>query len=169
MKKQPEISFRDIEPSPVVESKIQERIERLERYTDEIIGCRVVGEDIFVSRNPEDDHSHEDIYVSIRDAFDAAERQLKKYAEQRRGQVKRHGEELPVGTVSRLFEDEHYGFITPRTGSGHVYFHANALVDAAFDSLEVGTQVRFHEEEGDEGPQASTVHVLSDQETVPGS
>lgn len=194
MKKDPEIAFRDIDASEAVEAKIRERIERLERYTDELIGCRVVvetphrhqnkgkiykvslelsvpGENIFVNRNPEDDQSREDIYVSIRDAFNAAERQLKEFSERRRGQTKQPQPDTVIsrGTVSRLFPDEDYGFITPKTGGAHIYFHANAIVDEEFESLEVGTPVRFHEEEGDEGPQASSVHVLSEQETIPGS
>lgn len=191
MQNEPEISFRDIEPSDAVRSKIQERIERLERYSDDLIGCRVVvgtphkskskgriyqvsinleipGKDLVANRHSEEDHSHEDIYVAIRDAFDAIERQLKEWSEKRRGQVKKHDSQ-PQGTVSRLEPDEDHGFITPRTGSGHVYFHRNAVLGADFEDLEVGTPVKYHEEEGDEGPQASTVHVLSDVETIPGS
>ena len=195
MQKDPEVTFRDVEASDALRQKIDQRIARLERYVDEIIGCRVVvdtphrhkkkgkiyrvsidvtvpGDEIVVNRNPEDDHSHEDVYVSVRDAFEAAERQLKEYASRRRGDDKRHrgdSTSSTQGTVSRLFPEEDYGFITPRLGSGHVYFHANSLVDADFQEIEVGTPVRYHEEEGDEGPQASTVHVLGEQETVPGS
>jgi cold shock CspA family protein len=31
------------------------------------------------------------------------------------------------------------------------------VLNAEFDELEVGMEVRFHEEPGDQGPQASTV------------
>lgn len=34
-----------------------------------------------------------------------------------------------------------------------------SVLNADFDRLEVGDTVRFHEEAGVEGPQASTVHV----------
>ena len=185
MQQSPEIIFRDIESSDAVINKVRERIERLERYVPEIISCRVViavphrkkrtgrlynvtldvsvpGDQILVNRNPERDQSHEDVYVAIRDAFKAAERQLKEYNERRRGQIKSH-EGHPRGIVDRLFEDDGYGFITPREGGGHVYFHENAIVDADFEE-----PVSFHEEEGEKGPQASTVHVLSDREVVPG-
>lgn len=191
MQKQPEIVFRDIESSDAIRSKIEVRIERLERYTDDLIGCRVVvetphkhqkqgriyqvavdltvpGDEIVANRHPGDDHSHEDVYVALGDAFDAAERQLKEWAERRRGAVKEHATR-PQGTISRLEPDEDHGFITPRTGSGHIYFHRNALIDAGLEDLEVGDPVEYHEEEGEKGPQASTVHVLSDTETVPGS
>ena len=35
------------------------------------------GEEIVVDRDPED-HAHEDVYIAIRDAFEAVRRQLKK-------------------------------------------------------------------------------------------
>lgn len=190
MQKEPEIVFRDIEKSDAVRDKIEDRIERLERYSDDLIGCRVVvetphrhkhkgkiykvsvevtvpGDEIVANRHPEDDHSHEDVFVAVKDAFKAAERQLKEWAERRRGEVKKH-DSLPRGTVSRLEPDEDHGFITPRLGSGHVYFHRNALVGGDFEELDVGTPVEYHEEEGEKGPQASTVHVVGEQGTVPG-
>ncbi len=191
MQKDPEIVFHHVDRSDAVEQKIRDRLERLERYGDTIVSCRVVvdqphrhknkgnifkvgvelkvpGKQLIVNHSPEDDHSHEDLYVAIRDAFDAAERQLKEYGERRRGDGERR-EGPPRGTVARLFPDEGYGFITPQTGSGHVYFHENSIVNDAFESLEVGTPVRYHEEEGEEGPQASSVHVLGKHQTVPGS
>jgi cold shock CspA family protein len=59
--------------------------------------------------------------------------------------------------VVRLFPD--YGFIETADGL-EVYFHRNSLVRGDFDHLEEGSQVRFVVEEGDEGPQASTVQVV---------
>jgi len=37
---------------------------------------------------------HKDVYITIRDAFDAARRQLEDYAEKLRGEVKRHQESV---------------------------------------------------------------------------
>jgi ribosomal subunit interface protein len=190
MKQAPSITFRDIDSSEAVESKLRKRIDRLERYSSEIISCQVVvetphrarkkgkiykvsidltvpGDEIVVNRNPEDNHSHEDVYVAIRDAFDAAERQLKEYAERRRGDVKRPNQP-PPGVIDRLFPEEDYGFIDPKTGGAHVYFHRNAVVGESFDDLEEGTPVRFTEEAGDEGPQATSVHIISDASVVGG-
>jgi hypothetical protein len=39
-------------------------------------------------------------------------------------------------------------------------------VDAEFDKLEVGTEVRFVEDQGDEGPRATTVHVVGKHHVV---
>ena len=43
---------------------------------------------------------------------------------------------------------------------GYIYFHRNSALDNAFDKLEVGSEVRFVEEMGERGPQASTVTLV---------
>jgi cold shock CspA family protein len=40
-----------------------------------------------------------------------------------------------------------------------LYFHRNSLANGAFDQLTTGDEVRFQEAQGDEGPQASAVHL----------
>jgi cold shock CspA family protein len=47
-----------------------------------------------------------------------------------------------------------------------IYFHRNSLVGAEFDKLEVGTEVRFVEDLGEEGPRATTVHVVGKHHVV---
>lgn len=104
-----QITFRDIPHSPAVEDRIRKKVEKLELLYERIMGCRVVvesvqkhqhqgklfnvriditvpGAELVVNRHP-----HEDVYVSMRDAFDAAGRQLEDYARQQRGDVKTHG------------------------------------------------------------------------------
>jgi ribosome-associated translation inhibitor RaiA len=49
-----------------------------------------------VSRRPKTSGAHEDIYVVLREVFDAARRRLEDYARRQRGDVKRHASvELP--------------------------------------------------------------------------
>ena len=97
-----QISFRNFFRSDAVEERIQEKADKLEQYFDRITNCQVVvearhrshnkgklyhikivlsvpGEDVVVTRDPKDAHAHEDIYVAIRDAFEAVRRQLKKH------------------------------------------------------------------------------------------
>jgi len=176
-----QISFRDMEPSAAVETKIRERAAKLDRYYDRIMSCRVVVEaphrrhhqgklyhvrvdltvpqgELVVSREPVDRHAHEDVYVAIRDAFDAAQRRLADYARRQRGDIKIH-EEAAVSRVSKLFPDEGYGFI--ETPEGHeIYFHRNSVLNGSFARLEVGDEVQFVEEQGEKGPQASTVRFV---------
>jgi cold shock CspA family protein len=166
--------------SEAIELAIRERAEKLDRFCDLIMGCRVVvearhrqhhqgklyhvridltvsGEEIVVSREPALHHAHEDIYVTIRDAFDAARRRIEDYARRHRQQVKIH-DAAPRGRIARLDYGKDCGFIETPDGR-EIYFHRNSLVNAVFARLEVGDLVRFHEEAGEEGPQASTVHV----------
>lgn len=116
-----EISFRNMDPSPAVEARIREKAAKLERFHDRIIACTVVveaphrhqhkgklysvhidisvpGKDLVVDRAKPLDHSHEDVYVAVRDAFNAAGRRLEDYTRRMRGDVKTHGS--PRGAAS---------------------------------------------------------------------
>lgn len=188
MQKPPEISFRDVEASDRRREKILQEIDKLERYFDRIIGCRVVVEvphkharhgnryrvgirltvptrELVVSRDPADEESHQDLDVAITDAFKAMRRQLEEYADQLRSQKRQGGAPERFGEVVRLMTEDGYGFI--RTPDGRdVYFHEDTLVGHDLEDLGVQTPVRFSEEQGDKGPQARQVHVLK-QGSVP--
>ncbi|MEW5972731.1 MAG: HPF/RaiA family ribosome-associated protein [Pseudomonadota bacterium] len=174
-----QITFRDIPPSEAIEAAIREKAQKLERYFDRITSCRVIveaphkhhhkgklyevsinitipGHEIVVSRDNHDKHEHEDIYVSIRDAFVAAQRQLDAYVGKMRGEVKTH--EMPAhGRVIEITPD-HGTILTP--DGREIYFHPNSLLNEEFEDLEKGAEVRFAEEEGEKGPKATTVHVI---------
>jgi len=171
-----------LEGSESLRARIEREAAKLERFHDRITSCRVAvigragrrrhgdlyavrlqitgpgAADVVVDRNPPADHAHEDAFVAIRDAFNAARRRLQDRRRRMAGQVKAR-EEVPVGKVIRLFRDEGYGFIETADGR-EVYFHRNALVNGDFDRLGQGDQVRFYEREGEKGPQASTVHLV---------
>lgn len=117
------------------------------------VDVTVPGGEIVVKREP-----NEDIYVSIRDAFDAAQRQLKSRAKVRRGEVKTH-EKPPRGHVSVIFPERGYGFLTT-SDARQIYFHKNSVLGDRFKDLKIGAEVRFVEELGEQGPQASTVKVI---------
>jgi ribosomal subunit interface protein len=176
-----QISFRDMEPSAAVEDRIRERAAKLDRYYERIMGCRVVVEaphrrhhqgklyhvrvdltvpqgELVVSREPVNHHAHEDVYVAIRDAFDAAQRRLADYARRQRGDIKVR-EAPPVVRVSKLFAAEGYGFLAAPDGR-EIYFHKNSVLSDAFDRLQVGSEVQYAEEQGEKGPQASTVRLV---------
>ena len=174
-----QITFKDVSSSPAVEARIREEVEELERVYDHIIGCRVVvelphrhqrqgslygeridltlpGREIVVGREPTQHQAHEDVFVAIRDAFDAAKRQLQDHARRERRQTKHH-ESPGEGFVARIFREGGYGFLET-ADAREIYFHKNSVVDGKFDTLEVGTRVRFTEELGEKGPQATIVH-----------
>ncbi len=65
-----------------------------------------------------------------------------------------------------LVPEEDYGRIeTP--DERVIYFHRNSVLDNAFDKLEVGSEVRFVEEMGERGPQASTLTLVG-KHHIPG-
>jgi ribosomal subunit interface protein len=177
-----------MEPSAAVEENIREKAGKREQFYDRIMSCRVVvevphghqhqgrlyqvridlgvpdGELVVSHEHHHRDHAHEDVYVAIRDAFDAMKRQLEDYARKRRGKVKQH--EAPGGGhVISLHPEEDYGKI--ETPDGRViYFHRNSVLNNEFDRLEVGTEVRFAEEAGEQGPQASSVTLVGKHHVV---
>ena len=117
--------------------------------------------DLTESHAPSKHGAHEDPYVAIRDAFNAAARKLQDHARRKRGKVKLH-EPAAVARVIRLFPIEDYGFLQTPDGR-ELYFHKNTVLARGFDRLEVGTEVFFAEEPGEKGPQASTVRVVGRQ------
>lgn len=182
-----QITFRHIEASEAVENNIRDHAGELEQFYDQIMSCRVVvdeshkhhhqgklfqvhidvtvpGKELVAGREPGQHHAHEDIYVAIRDAFDAMQRQLEDHARKQRGKVKSH-EVPPHGKVSELAPDENYGRILTADGRD-IYFHRNSLLNSNFDDLEIGMEVRFDEEPGDLGPQASSVNVIGKHHIV---
>jgi ribosomal subunit interface protein len=110
-----QITFRDMPTSDAVRARIVERIEQLEQFHPRIMSCRVViraphrhrskgrlysvridlkvpRREIVVNREPTGRQAHQDIYVAIRDAFDALDRRLEDTARRRRGDVKAHAD-----------------------------------------------------------------------------
>lgn len=175
MKTPLQITYRGIEHSDALETHIREKAEKLETFFQPIMSCRVVveiphqhkhqgktfnvrvdvgvpGSEIVVNRD-----NHEDVYVALRDAFDATKRQLDDYSRRLRRETKAHPQEY-TGLVARLNPDEAYGFIRRADGS-ELYFSSDNLVNASFDQLKEGDEVKFIEEMAAEGPQAKRVSV----------
>ncbi len=61
-----------------------------------------------------------------------------------------------TGTIVRK-RDNGYGFIKPDNGEKDVFFHAQSLVEIAFDDLQEGEKVTFDVEQGAKGPAATNV------------
>jgi cold shock CspA family protein/ribosome-associated translation inhibitor RaiA len=102
--------------------------------------------------------AHKDIYVVIRDAFKEARRRLQDYAQRERRQTKLHAS-APPAHVTKLFPNQGYGFLET-SDSREIYFHRNSVLNKGFGRLKVGSVVRFSEEMGEKGPQASTVAAV---------
>ena len=61
-----------------------------------------------------------------------------------------------TGSIVRK-RDNGYGFIKPDSGDKDVFFHAQSLVEVAFDDLQEGDNVTFDVEQGPKGPSATNV------------
>jgi len=95
-----QVVYHNIDQSDALTENVNKRIEKLRRFSHDIIGGRVVldcphnnhhkgkvfsvtveihtsGKEVIVRQAQHDKPAHEDIYVAVRDAFNAAERQLK--------------------------------------------------------------------------------------------
>ena len=176
-----QITFRHMDASPALESRIRALVARFEKFSRQIVHCHVVieapqghqlqnkrfdvriditvpGREITVRRARPDDPSHQDVYVALRDVFRAARRRLQDYERERRQDIKTHVE-MARGRICELHLQEGFGRI--ETDDGRlIYFHENSVRDLPFAKLSTGSEVRFAEELGDDGPQASTVHAV---------
>jgi ribosomal subunit interface protein len=181
-----EIAFRDLDPSDFIRNLVEERVERLERFHPNIIGCRVVVEaphrsaeghnpplgitvevdvparprivakDVEAQRAMKGDH-----LAAINRAFEAIERQLEDQKDKQRGVVKYHENAAQTGSVVRLFPEQGYGFIE-LAGGPELHFTRNAMTNDGFDQLKIGTMVQVTQaaSDGPMGPQASFVGML---------
>jgi ribosomal subunit interface protein len=175
-----QVTFHGIERSPAIEDYVRQRAAKLETFFDRIVGCHVTlelphqhhvhgghyrvlidltvpGAELVVGRSPAKGRTYEDAYAAIDDAFDDAGRVLQDHVRRLRGDTKAH-ETQRRARVSKLFVDQGYGFLETTEGD-EVYFHENSVLHGAFRRLQVGTEVRFVEEQGERGIQASTVVV----------
>lgn len=103
-----QVTFQNISPSEALEAAIRERAAKLDKFHPHLLSCRVVvsgetkrrlqgnhfsvrldvktkGHEVAVTKEHD-----EDAFVAVRDAFDAAKRQLEDLARERRGDVKTH-------------------------------------------------------------------------------
>ena len=103
-----QITFRDLERSEALETRIRDNAAKLEQFYPRMTGCHVTVElaqkhqaqgklfNVRIEANvpggvvvATHDLS-EDVYVAVREAFGAAQRQLEERARRQRGDVKHH-------------------------------------------------------------------------------
>lgn len=170
------LAVRGVELTPALEADIHERVAALERYFPRLIGCSVMvegpgphhrvggpfavrldlsvpdAEPILINRP-----KRTELGRAVDEVFDVATRRLEDLARIQRGGIKHHEPQLRARVV-RLSPARDHGFL--RTDDGReLYFHRHSVL-GDFDRLVPGAAVRFHEEAGDNGPQASTVVIV---------
>ena len=176
-----QIVSRDMRLSPSIRFAIRERFSHLQQLFDGLVRCEVTidrphrhhrkggkyhitirmsvpGNTLAVSREAEEDGAHEIFPIALHDAFRAAERRLLHYSKkmQDHGPISNH---FQRGWISRIYPDLDYGFIQCTDGR-EIYFHRNSVKGGHFENLNEGMVVRFQDEPGDKGPQASFVRSV---------
>jgi cold shock CspA family protein/ribosome-associated translation inhibitor RaiA len=167
------IEGQQVEVLPEWRAKIEEELGRLqEHYCGPILHARVevIGtahhhlgtfEVHLVVNVPGDiitiKQQGEFVLPLLVEAFDALDRRLSEHCQITQQKIKAHEEFTFHGRILRLFPE--YGFIGTDDGV-EVYFHANAVKKGNFANLNPGTAVKFGQEEGIEGPQATWVQPL---------
>lgn len=170
-----QIRFLGLEPSEAVESAVRTKAEKLEQFCPDLMSCRVSIEQeakhqhqgrpfavrIDVTRTGRelsvDRVQDEDVYVALRDAFDAMRRQVEGSLERTRGDEKLHAVPLH-GEVVRFADDARSGFIRAADGDEY-WFGPENVVGIPFEHLALGMAVQFLPELAAQGRQAKRISV----------
>jgi ribosome-associated translation inhibitor RaiA len=181
MPKSLEITFHQIEASPAIEAAIREQFAKLAKRYDRLTACRVTvealhrqhrtgnlydvhidmlvpGAELVVSRQPQkakQRHANPDVYTSIRDAFAAAERKLKRFKRQMREDLQPDAP-LSDGRVAEMHVEDDWGYLRTK-GGALLYFNRSAVLDGSFDNLAPSDAVIYQEAAGESGPTAVKV------------
>ena len=183
-----DITFQGIAHSDAIEARVRERVARLEAMSPDMHKCHVwvrsphkqhkatqyvidvsaemPGKTLAISRHPGDDNAHTDVYVAIRDAFNAMERKLRKWSDTRKGRPEVH-EQPMQGRIASLDGYNECGQIQTTDGR-LIYFHRNAVLGNGFDDLNEGDTVELNIDykDADEGPHASFVRQVGSMRFV---
>lgn len=168
-----QITSKEFVLTPAIEAHIRKKTEKLNRFFNRVSSCRVVidlpkkhqnhgrlysvridvtvpGKELVVN------HKHEkDIYIAIREAFNAITRQVEEYSQKRHGRVKTHSD-VKHGYITRVIANEGYGFINGNDGIEY-YFSLTNTGTLHFNRLVAGDAVEFIAEVLNDGWQAHHV------------
>lgn len=176
-----QVTFQDIPVDQRARELIEEKVAKLEMLSTGLQGVRVVvtsphqrhrarnryhvrveltlaGRELVTSREHGNHPDTENLFVAIRDAFRAAERQLDGFRKNRAEAARHAHPRKPMGRIVRLFPYEGFGFLLTEDGR-EVYFERGAVAKDQFPCLEVGQSVHYAESEGQAGPRASRVEL----------
>lgn len=184
MQTESKITFHNLDPSPALEARIEQKIAKLNTRFKDIVGLNVVveaahhhqqkgrlystridvrlpGGQLVVSVHPgKNPRKHDKVFAAMNNAFLAIEKKLARYKELVRQKIKIHAPHWQAAVVSNLLANDGFGFLSTIDGE-EIYFHKNAVMNDRFGDLDIGSKVSFvlAEGEGRKGPQASAVRV----------
>lgn len=171
-----QVAVHNVTLPPAVEADIRRRAAHLARFHQRITGCRVLVD--VPQRRRRSDHSQYRVRIDLRTpgrdlvvdrqpraalgtaldhAFEAMRRRLQDRVRRRQGAVKVHVP-TPRAQVAELFPLAGYGFLETADGE-RIYFDRASVLKDGFDRLSPGAEVRYTEELGERGRQATTVAI----------
>jgi cold shock CspA family protein len=174
-----EITWHNMDPIPHVAKRINHRIIRCHVVVEaphqrhrqgnqyEVrVDVTTPGGQFSIGRRPGDDHAHTRLLVAVRDAFDAMERQLRRWNDEHSGRPEVHAAPLQ-GRISEIDQNAGSGQIAATDGR-LVYFHRNSVVGGKFDELRAGDTVELVVDRGEDavGAHASTVRPIAAQRFI---
>ncbi len=175
------IDFQGATLNAHVQQSVMAHISALEKRFGRITACRIAvsgpsahhrnggqyevavhlalpdGREVNIDHTAKVDERFADPSFAVNDAFKRARRRLQDQVRRMRRQVKAH-EAQPLATVASVDRAAGFGFLETADGR-EIYFHRNSVLEGGFDKLDAGTRVAFAEEQGEKGPQASTVRI----------
>lgn len=175
------VAFRNLRDSAEIETKVRAEAERLGEFRERITSCRVEievphrphrqghvyriqvdmtisGREIVVRHDMVEQGGPRNLDQALRETFDKARCALKALDRPPQGPDEAR-RPLSLGRVVRLRPERGDGLLATRDGR-EISFHAHSVSIGGLPELEVGSEVRFVEEMGEEGPRARTVYPL---------
>ena len=186
-----ELTFRGVKKTEALDDLVRDKVDKLHRVCDYLTSCRVAverpqgnpstgssyrvrvavqvprGHELVASASRARATVNDTLETVIHRTFDAMRSQLEQLVAKQRRDVKAHPSQDLIGIVDQSFPEQDHGFLKTPEGES-VYFHRNAVVNAELEDLVRGTGVRYVEEIGNNGPQASTVQVVARVGSPPG-
>lgn len=124
-----EITYRDVDKTDAIESLVHEKVAKLEEVCNYISSCHIAiekihdrprsgspyrvridmtvppGHELVAERNPGESAQYDPLDAVIRDAFNAARRQLQELNQRQRKRVKTHEDQETTAIVTKVHSD----------------------------------------------------------------
>lgn len=181
-----EIHFRNMSHTHTeeLEDLIRKKIEKIEKFCDHVVSCRVAvekthehvqkgdayqiriliripfGHEIVIKKKPNRVQASFPLSCAIHNAFNAADRKIKKLTDRQHRKIKRHPTQEMNGVVSKLKKKEGYGFLRS-LDNREIYFTQNSVINRDFNNLKPGDGIHYVERISKKGSLASSVHLVN--------
>jgi cold shock CspA family protein/ribosome-associated translation inhibitor RaiA len=183
------INFKGLEKSEALETLVRSKAEKLEKLCSYLSSCSVSieriqehqrngqpfrvridmtvppGHELSVTRAESEGEMHTALTTGIRNAFKAAEQQLRKLKGKQIGRVKNHPQQVVDAVIVEINREEGWGYLQT-TDDRKLYFHEHSVLHGGIERLAIGTGVSFSEELGEKGPQATSVRIIEKRPSI---